>query len=209
MHKFLIAYDDNDADLGDYFNQSFQDIHAVISAVAGRQIDILNGLDSTETNIDSRIQAYNGGRFVFIGISHGDEPHLLTTNAIFVSDNNAARFCNSFFYTTACLTGRKLATKLLSEGCVTYVGFDDTVSVMENYYPVFIECENYAIKEFSRTDKSIKVVVEEMRVVFTDAYVNLLNGSAEDFLAATFLVGNRDKIVWYGNGDLTRADFNA
>lgn len=211
MINTIIAYDNNDYQIGDYFNRSY--LH--LDELKNQPYINMTGIDGDsciETNINVIIPQFNQTAFVFIGLSHGtDDGFSLRAVDYYVKETNANHFLNSFFYSTACHIGRNLGNVLISHGCKCFIGYTDVseVPLIEDYEDLFIECELYAIKNFFLTTKSINVLYDEM-IAFTDEKViELANGS--DVLDAMALIRNRDCMVIIGedaNKLLTRLDFD-
>jgi hypothetical protein len=207
MISTFIAYDDNDGELGDYFEDSHNDIHAIVAANVNITNLSIRGLDCTEVFINNTLLPRNGSRFVFIALSHGNEEELVS-HEVYVSANNSATFTNSLFYTCACSTGFVLGDKLIAAGCSTYVGYFDTVLVNLDYSPIFFACQNFGIKSFLTNDETIEVSFNKMIDFYSSEIDRLIVGTTDDVIAASSLISNRDCLTILGNGNLTRNDFN-
>ncbi len=206
MINTIVAYDDEDMDLGDYCIASHADFVSFIGTSGQVINNSVRGLDCTEVYINKTIAALNGGRFIFVGVCHGDEESLVA-NEIFVSSNNSNNFSNSFFYSCACLAGDKLGNILIKSGCLAFIGYYGEVFIIENYHDVFYTCQNYAIKSFLSNDETVIESYEKMRNYYTSEIDRLLTGGMDDTIAASSLIGNRDCLISLGNLQLTRIDF--
>ncbi|MEO6330827.1 MAG: hypothetical protein ABIO55_17965 [Ginsengibacter sp.] len=207
MIRTFIAYDDNDVELGDYFESSHNDIQAVIAANGNISNVSIQGLDCTEVFINNTIKPLNGSRFVFIALSHGNEKELVS-HEVYISSNNSTTFTNCLFYTCACSTGNGLGDNLISAGCLTFIGYFDTVLVNVDYYQVFFTCQNYCIKSFFSNDETIEVSFNKMINFYNSEIDHLIVGTIDDVLAASSLIGNRDCLVIFGNTNVARTDFS-
>lgn len=207
MINTIIAYDNNDLVMGDYFDQSHNDIISCIEVISSVANNSINGLDCTEIIINENIKRLNGVKFIFIGLSHGNENELIS-HQIFVSNNNVNLFFNSFFYTSACLTGHSLGNLLIKSGCLTYIGYKDEVTVHVDYYRVFYECENYGIKSFLSNDEEISYSYTKMINYYDQEIDRLTLGNIEEVIAASYLISNRDCLIMLGEKTITRNDFN-
>ncbi len=209
MIRTFIAYDNNDFELGDYFDDSHTDIIDEIVANKLIQRTSISGLECTEVKVNECIQAFNGLRFVFVGLSHGNEQQLISNEA-FVSATNAAAFTNSFFYTCACSTGDQLGGVLIEAGCLVYIGYNDTVLLHVDYYQVFYKCQNFGIKSFLLNKETINVSFDKMIAYYNEEIERLVNeGGTDEVIASSFLLSNRDGLILLGNGNLTPNDFFA
>ncbi len=209
MINLVIAYDDNDSDLGEYFEDCFNSTRDVVSQLNSISYNSLRGLDCTEQNINARIQPLNHQSFIFVCFSHGDSSGecLLTQNEVFVSISNVTFFCNSFFYTTACCVALELGSNLINSNCFCFIGYNDSSwATYEDFYPTYIACESYSLVEFLRTTKTIQQTFDEMQAYF-DEQITLLYDQNE-ILVAMELERNRDCLVLLGNGSLTSSDFH-
>ncbi|HEY0743536.1 MAG TPA: hypothetical protein VGD40_18840 [Chryseosolibacter sp.] len=204
MINILIACDENDLDLGNYFHQSYLHVFDVLDPQLVAVIT-LQSIDCTEVNINLHTSNYNGNPFIFIGLSHGNEEQLVS-HEVYVSESNAVSFANSIFYTCACLCGSSLAQKLIEQNCSTFVGYNRTVYVIEDFFDVFLTCQNFAIRSFLTNDEPISVSVEKMKGYYDDEIDRLVAGDINETIAAANLVSNRNCLVLLGNGNLTRSD---
>lgn len=206
MINVLLAYDDNDEELGDYFDLSYNDIADCLNNAGGCNLTVICGLECTESNVASSATQLNTAPYVFIGLSHGNEEQLLTINDVFVDHVNVTHFSNSFFYTPACLSAQQLGTSIVDTGAHSFVGcFKETYATFEEHYPTYIACENYCIKEFLTTDKSIGVAFKEMMDYF-DQQIDLMF-DANEILVGMELQDNKDSFHLFTGHGLTREDF--
>jgi hypothetical protein len=206
MINVFFAYDDNDSDLGDYFEESFNTISSQLSTNEKVKSSSIRGLDCTEANLNSAISSFDFEHFVFIGICHGTEDQLLTESEAFISGANSHFFAKSLFYTSACSCLAVLGNQLVQDGCLSFVGYNGPVEVWEGYYDVFIDCENFGIVEFLNTNKTIGETVAEMITRYNDTIDELSLGNVEDIIVASLLVSNRDKLDILGDKNLTSQD---
>jgi len=206
MISTIVAYDDNDSDLGDYFVDSHENITVVLRANAQIVNVSIRGLDCTEVFVNSTITPLNGNRFIFIGISHGNEEELVS-HEVYVSASNLTSFSNSLFYSCACLTGLKLGKNLIGAGCLVFVGYNDTVLVNVDYFEIFYNCQNHCIKEFLKGNETIEGSFSKMIDYYNEEIDKLLPGDMDDLLAATSLINNRDCLILLGDRKLRLNDF--
>ena len=210
MISTIIAYDNADFEIGDYFNRSYLHVEELKNQTT-ISITELNGDNCFETNINSQIPLFNQNPFIFVGLSHGTDDGLSLRGVdYYVKENNANLFSNSFFYSTACHIGRCLGKILVSYDCKCFIGYKEVseVPLVAAYEDLFIECELHAIKNFFLTTKSIQVLYDEM-IAFTDE--KIIELANVDVLEAMALIRNRDYMVIIGKEDnkqLTRLDFD-
>lgn len=212
MINTIIAYDNIDYHIGDYFNRSYLHLDELRNQ-STISITAIDGNNCLENNINNVIPPFNINPFVFVGLSHGaDDALSLRAADNYVNTNNANLFSNSFFYATSCHIGRSLSTILVSHGCKCFIGYTDVseVPLIEKYEDLFIECELHALKNFFLTTKPIQVLYDEMLKFIDDKVIEIANGS--DILEAMALIRNRECMVLIGedsNKLLTRLDFEA
>lgn len=210
MVSTIIAYDNIDYLIGDYFNRSYLYLNELQNQTT-ISITGIDGDNCSETNINNIVQPFNQNPFVFVGLSHGtDDGDSLRAVDYYVKNNNANLFANSFFYSTACHIGRNLGKVLITHNCKCFIGYTDVseVPLIQDYEDLFIECELHAIKNFYLTEKSIQVLYDEMIEFIDEKILEISNGN--DILEAMALIRNRDCMVIIGdevNKQLTRLDF--
>ncbi|MEQ1552993.1 MAG: hypothetical protein ABL929_02375 [Ferruginibacter sp.] len=207
MINTIIAYDDNDGTLGEYFESSHADIYLTIKSNNFVDNISISGLNCTEININSILAKFAGKKFIFIALSHGNCDEFIS-NEIFISAANAHHFANSFFYSTACSTGKNLAYKLIDTGCHSFIGYDDEIEIIFDYSDVFYTCENFGIKTFLENDELIEVSFNKMKEFYNSKIDELITGTMDDLIAASSLMKNRDCLVLLGDCNLSRNDFN-
>ena len=207
MINTFIAYDDNDNDFGVYFTDSHNDILAEFKLNELVNNVSISGVNCTEISVNDKLGAMNGNSFIFVAISHGNEDEFWS-HEVYISTNNANRFLNSFIYSTACSTGKKLAQVLIDNGTLAFIGYNDTILVPLDYSNLFYSCENFGIKSFLKNEESIENCYNKLIENYTNEIDILLAGNMEDLIIAATLIDNRDKLIFLGNGLLTRDYFN-
>jgi hypothetical protein len=207
MINVVIAYDNEDGDLGDYFEASFNNIQSTCLGLDYILNSNIPGLQCEENHINSIINTFNPNPFIFIGLSHGySDGTCLVSNHEYVSANNALGFTNSLFYTTACCAATQLGPNLICNGCSCFVGcVDSSYATYADFYPVYADCENYAIKEFLGTDKSIGDTYAEMQAYFDSQIDDLFKRN--EILVMLELQQNKDCMTILGDKTLTRHNF--
>lgn len=206
MTNFLVAYDDNVDDLGDYLNSCYEDIRSYLESLGFINAIYLDGLSCNYSTVKSSVQSFEGRSFIFIGYSHGLSDRLSTSNSIYVSSKNSIYFTKSLFYSCACLTAKKLGPKLLEDGCFTFIGYKDKVFVNEKKYEIFIECKNSGIKYFLHYNSTIFEAFNYMKRIHLERIDELVEGDDDDFFAASSLNANLSSLVLLGNKGLKLSD---
>jgi hypothetical protein len=209
MIKIVVAYDDNDSALADYFEESYNNLLPTMQATNVTPTIVLRGLQCNETNINNAVNPLKANPFLFVGLSHGDENgnYLLTDNDDYVSPANSVNFTNSLFYTTACNAGLGLRENLLQHGCKVFIGYADNskAPLNEDYNSLFIDCELYALKQFISSDSTIDELFNEM-MNYTQTKIDWLFDNNE-IVEAMDLQSNKDCMMIDGDGTLTRQHF--
>lgn len=211
MINKVIVYDDNDFELGDYFETSYHDINENISLLDYVVINPVNGMTCSIDHINGLMISFNKNPSVFIGISHGNENEMTMNNCgAYVNSTNAHNFINSLVFSATCKSAINLGPILLDKGCNSFIGFvDDALATYDEFYHLYTACENYCIKEFLNTEKSLQTTFNEMMDYF-DNQINLLfEGGNDEVLVAIELQSNKDNLVLIGNGsDFTKSHYN-
>jgi len=207
MINILIAFDDNDPELGDYFEISFNDLNKGLSNTVGVIVQSIRGLNCTEEFVLNLINSFDENSFGFVGLSHGNESQLLTDNDVYVDADNLSHFKETLFYSTACSSAIELEAELVKNGCYSYVGFNkDSSATFEDFYDIYTECENYCLKEFLNSDNTIKQSFDNMLAYFDEQIIRLLEQHDDEILVAMELIGNKDSFVLLGNEELKKSD---
>ena len=202
MIRVIIAYDDNDAELGDYFDDSFKDFDNNLSINNNTSTTAIRGLECNETNIKAIVPS--NIPYIFIGLSHGNEQQLLTENDVYADSKDVLHFKNSLFYSPSCSTAIELGKRLIEAECVCYIGCArDTLATYEDFYHLYIDCENYCIKEFINSNKTIETTYDEMLKYFDSKIDELFEQGDDEILVAMELQHNKDSFVLEGNKQLT------
>jgi hypothetical protein len=207
MIKFIVAYDDKDAILGTYFEDCKNDIVHLLKEHGYAYHEISNR-SCNSTYIDIVIPTINSNPFIFIAYTHGVDDGLICNEGAFISIDNCYHFCNSLFYSNACLIGKRLAQELINKGCKVFIGFKEESKVLyENdiYRKTFIECDNYALKMFITSDTTIGQSFEAMINYYTNKIDRALE-LREDTLYISVLRENRDALICLGNTNLKKED---
>jgi hypothetical protein len=209
MIKIVVAYDDNDSALADYFEESYNNFSKSMQDANETPAKVLRGLECNEVNINTVINPLKTNPFLFVGLSHGDDTgnYLLTENDTYVSPNNSVNFTNSFFYTTACNAGLGLRACLLQHSCKIFIGYTNNskAPMNEDYNSLFIDCELYALKQFMTSDNTINELFSEM-MNYTQTKIDWLFDNNE-IIEAMDLQSNKDCMIIDGDGSLTRQHF--
>ena len=211
MINFIIAFDNQNIALGQYFEDCKNDIVALLneqSHLVKSNLQIASN-QCNKAYIDVAIPQLNSNPFIFVAYTHGIENGLRCDGVSFVSADNCCHFTNSLFYSTACLIGKKLAPELINNGCSVFVGYKDESEVIfekDAYRPVFIECDNFALKMFlTKPNVTIGQSFEAMKNYYTNK-IDFFMEMGEDILFISSLVANREALVCLGNKDLKKED---
>ena len=205
MINTIVGYDDNDYKLGDYFEQSFNNIKESLIDNGGVNLIPIEGLECTEEKLIETINSFDKNSFVLVGLMHGNDEQIVTENEVFVDAGNIDHLKGSLFYTPACSTSNILG-KLLEDVAETFVGCNEiTLSTYEKYDEIYINCENYCIKEFLNSELNIEVCFNNM-INYFDKQIQLLRHENDEILVAMELINNRDAFRLLGNKGLTKAD---
>ena len=213
MISVNIAFDNNDADLGDFFRRCKEDLTRFLE---DQQTDDGNdtGYDVHEIHsgrcnvvyVDERLPVINGENFLFIAYSHGDVDCLTAGGESYIdSVSNSQLFKNSFFYAVACHVGAGLGRTLVEKGSHAFIGYAESYSVLNQHVPLLINCVNIGLKMFLSGHNA----GESFRLM--SQYYDHKIDELREFnapLAAGIMVRNREALVFLGREDLTIADFN-
>jgi len=210
MIRFIIAYDNLDSELGDYFEGCKNQLSGLLaenSALVNGEIYEMAGKQCNNAHIDIIIPRYNEHPFVFIAYSHGNETALCCGTERYVEKNiNAHHFKNSLFYTTACSVGKELGYHLIANGCVAFVGYKSDIHafIQNEKKEISKNCDNAGIMAFLSDDITISEACGRMKNYYTQQIDKLYN--VDDVLFAGNLVEARDALICLGNQNLRKED---
>ncbi|MEO9476762.1 MAG: hypothetical protein ABJG41_14565 [Cyclobacteriaceae bacterium] len=206
MIDVIVGYDDNDSELGGYFELSFKEFEDACSSVNDLNVTSIAGLDCTQEVLKETVDSLDQNRFVFVGLLHGNDEQLLTDNDVFVDVEDIDHLSNSFFFSPSCSTANKLGSELIDKGCLCFIGcIRETYATYEDYYDIYIKCETECLRCFLVTGVSIESSYNQMMSLF-DEQIALLSEENDEILVAMELIGNRDSFVIMGNRELRKSD---
>lgn len=207
MANYHIAYDNADAILGWYFEQSKVDLISYIAANdAGGLINEIASPQCNQAYIDIIIPQINARNFVFVAYSHGMSDHLQANASFYVRAGvNSDLFINSFFYSMCCHSGKHLGTALVLGGCHAFIGYNEEAYVLPGRFAsIFIACDNFGIKRFI-SGNTLQDSFEAMKQNFNEQIDALANSG--DIFEALYLRKNRDALVMFGNANTVFSSF--
>jgi hypothetical protein len=210
MINIVIVFDNQNAELGSYFDDCKKDIVDFFDEQNGL-VQSCFEVSSPQCNmayIDIQIPRLNSNPFIFIAYTHGIEDGLRCSGVLFVSTVNSHHFTNSLFYSTACLVGKKLAPDLINKGCKAFIGYMEESEVFKNanYKQTFIECDNYAIKMLLTVpEATVGTSFTAMKNHFTNK-IDRLQEMGESLLFTASLVANREALTCLGDKNLKKED---
>ncbi len=207
MINVIVAYDHLDLVLGQYFNNAYLNIHHEISL---NPLINMHSFDSDTCHLDNisgQIATFNESPFIFIALSHGKEDSLIIKNGSYeyVSIDTAYFFASSLFYSISCDSGKILGKKLIEQNCSAFIGYTHKIELFSALENVYMDCENYAIKQFLQTDQDIYTCFEEMILFYKNAEKKL---KKQGLVFASIQLGsNRRSLSFEGNKNLVQSDF--
>ncbi len=207
MINQIVVLDGQDERLGDFFSLCAD--HAS-SLCAGHRCEINSQRhdtgDVTSANIGDVLSRVNQQGFLFLSFVHGSPDSMVIDDAeCFVStEHNYYLFTNGFVYTFSCYTGTELADKLLGNGAVAFLGYTDSAWVCHPHLDDFKKAALSGYHHFldgDSADVAYCRMIEDMNAMIDEMY-------EKDFVAANYLMKNRDALILKGYRGLTIDDFN-
>lgn len=197
MADILLAFDEADNTMGSFnqacletFEEYFESYSHKITYVRSDRLSDLTISLLTE----------NGKPLIFAAYSHGSEAGQLngSVNGVYVStDVNIDRFRNSFFYTVSCFSGTVLGTRLIEDGCLSFIGYKSLFHYWDGYKS-FPECANFGFFLFIE-DHSTKTIYSKMVEKYNEQIDTMYQ---DNYLVASLLLKNRDALIHLGE-DIT------
>lgn len=205
MTKFIIAYDNQDPLLGDYFTLCKNNLVAFLSGKSIVDIVEIQAQHCTQLFIELKINEIKDSKeFCFVAYSHGSRNAVICTGEAYVKANeNTHLFNNSLFYSNACLCGRELKVDLIQNGCKAFIGSKDEIKVLLLDPNLSAKLDNYALMVFIETDKTIHEAYNSMLNHY-DYEIDKLNELEKGlgFGKAAYLIEARDSLVFDGDKNL-------
>ncbi len=192
MIDTIIAVDENDNVLGDFFYSCYLDLNDCFVA-NGINANLIKSNSLNDLSISLRIE--NKTRFIFIAYTHGGQSELTANGSYqYISNTiNIDKFKNSFFYTCSCYTGKELGRHLIDNGCLGFVGYNNKFTVWDFYRSPFVECANYGLKLFVEGFRT-----DDLYTKMKDKYTEHIDNYNNDMFGAAMLVANRNALVKIG-----------
>jgi hypothetical protein len=209
MTNIIIAFDDKDENLGDYFSTCQSDISGFFSdhyQIIKKSPLLVPNEKCNQAYIDIEIARINPAPFVFIAYSHGNEHSLRCNKNSYVrKGSNTKQFTNSLFYTNSCLSGKELGIELVNNGCFAFIGYEEESNAFlnEEYYTISVNCDNSGLKTFFTDNIPVSIAFERMKSYYTN---NIDKYESIDPFFAAQLVKNREALVLHKNKDIVKED---
>jgi hypothetical protein len=209
MIEFVIAYDEGDIALGSYFQKCRDQLVSVIQGIP--LVCTTNELSShrcTRVYLDVYLGHLKDVPFIVSAFTHGNPNQLVVNGGRFVdSDEDNTFFQHSLFYTNSCSSGRILGPSLISQNCKVFIGFNQDVDALlgDPYEDLSVRCDNYGIIAFLTQDITAFEAYEQMLSNYTREIQSLKD--ANDVLRAGILITARESLVYHGDKNVTRSDF--
>ena len=212
MISIIAVVDEANITHGSYFEASAKYLSGLIEGWDWDcDLHVVNSKDCSATSINNIIaDVCESKPFVFIVFSHGSEKACVAGGTSYVSSSNADKFCDSLFYSTACLNARSLGPELVGKGCQTFVGFKEESYAFcnEEYKDIFLKCDLACLVSFlNKEDKKIKDAMQEAKSYY-NMQIDKLDNFKDDILFKGALIENREALRLIGNTKLKRQDLN-
>lgn len=210
MLKIIIAFDDQDEDLGEYFTACKTNIVEFLEEqqVNGFPLEIVEVIDSRRCNpvyIDLKLDALRNQPLLFIAYSHGLPQALRCKGESYIHSSNVHLLFNACLHTNACSSAKELGLSFVDKEGI-FIGFDKPVDALvsdiNDAKQVSIDCDNYGIKySIVMREKTILETYQAM-INFYDEKIGKL-----DFFNASFLNDTKKALKIYGNENLNMKDY--
>ena len=212
MIKIVVAFDDNDSALGDYFEESYNNLLQAIQSANETPTTVLRGLECNEANVNNAVNPLKANPFLFVGLSHGDETGncLLTENDTYVSPNNAMNFTKQLLENTEDAYNRTLkgVAKSVNDIGLTGVGGTSiaTPTVNGNTKTYNIKSFTYQVVKDNTLDTAFDIILDTttLNVVKYKIRINYA------ILSSTILtqISNDSGLLTQFNSLVTTTNFN-
>lgn len=207
--KIIIAFDDQDDVLGDYFTACKVDIVGFLEEqqAGGFPLEIVDIIDSQHCHsayIDQKLEACQNQPLLFIAYSHGLHHALRCNSVSYIHSDNVHLLFNACLHTNACSSAKVLGSTFIEKEGI-FIGFDEPVDALigdNEAKRVSINCDNYGIKySIMMRDRTILETYQAMINYYDEKIVKL------DFFNAQLLSNTKEALKIYGNGGITMNQF--
>jgi hypothetical protein len=209
MLKIIIAFDNQDEDLGDYFTACKVDIVDFLEEqqINGFPLEIVEIMDSRLCNpvyIEIKLEEYQNQPLLFIAYSHG-LPHALSCKGSYIDSSNVHLLFNACLHTNACSSAKVLGRYFIEKEGI-FLGFDEPVDALiddtNGAKQISINCDNYGIK--------YSIIMRDKTIVETyHAMINYYEENIRklDYFNASLLTETKKALKIYGNKEITMNQF--
>ena len=202
MTNIIIACDDEDSRLGNFFKACADDLTVSFSNNHVLETILSKTLNSAYLQII--IENISVSSFIICPYSHGISDALLCGSEKYIEkDINMHLFSGSLFYSFSCFSSTELGVSLVKNGCKAFIGYKNEASIWTTYQAVFVECANYAMKMFEQGYSllsAFNMMKEKHNQEVDKIYTT-------DFLVASIIMENRDGLVLLGDEKIVIEDF--
>ena len=210
MIRVLIASDDNDVELGEYFRACKQDLLSVVSAeIDSGKLLTVEDIPSINCNVvylNVKYTTFKKIPFLWVSFSHGNESSIRFNGSVFVSagDDNSL-FEDTLFYTNSCLSGKFLGPDLINQNCRTFIGYDQSVIAFKNEnQKISLKCDTVGLILFLTEDVTAYDAFEHTKQYYTQQAEILLKYG--DILSSGLLINAREDLVFHGDKNLKKEE---
>jgi hypothetical protein len=207
MINVLIAYDNQDKDLGEFCLQCYYHVFQYFQNKNGYNPIFIDSNILTKKNIENTIANFDGNTFICLAYSHGTEDALCCDNENYVDLTNSYFFGNSFFYTFSCNSAKELGERLIDEGCKSFIGFENEALIVFEKVSHFVECANYGIIRFFEGENAV-TAFNQMIDNYDETIDRLREEEDKEFPFIAELTKNRNALTFLGDENITIEYFN-
>lgn len=200
--------DEKDERLGTYFQNSENSLTDNIGSLddvcvlkeLGSEICTMSDVNQIMSNVNNKC--------ICAFYTHGNPFAFVANGKPYITKENSLHFKDTFVYSTACLTARNIGKKMIDDGCLAFVGFDNESQVLcdSDNANVIMNCDQACLFAFLNGDVSLKEALK-LAIAYYDAQIEKCSNN-NNIILRSILVANREALCMFGNDTLTRNDFN-
>ncbi len=211
MIEVIIAYDNNDADLGIFFelckNDCITIINSVESNLARVRFSDVPSLQCSHAYLTINKSHLLNQPFITIVFTHGNNDSVVVNGNSFINANDDnSFFSQSFFYTNSCSTGKILGPKLIEQECRVFIGYSEKIYSFKNEYSdISLKCDTIGITSFLTEDITAYDAYQNMIKLYTQESRKMQNNF--DVLAAGLMIEAREALTFLGDKEAKSDDF--
>ena len=200
MVSNILAFDNEDSKLGEFFNLCRSLVQEAINDIGENLWECIemNSRSLNEAHLQIRSEQINHA-YVFSSFTHGSSTALYCGGAPFIQSTSTINFLsNSFSYCFACHSGQTLGPYLVNNGTLCFIGYKKAAAIVTTHKEVFASCAVDGLLAFYKGATTAESF-ESKRLKYN---AEIDKNYDKNYLVSSVLMDNRDCLVLHGDSEL-------